>query len=322
MSGRLGRVRCAALPAVPAVPAVPALLALLAVLGAAAPATAQQNLDTVRVTVQPVAGNVHVLFGSGGNMALLAGDDGAVLVDDQYAPLRERIRAAVATVSRTPVRFVINTHVHGDHTGGNENFGRTGAVIVAHDNVRTRLSAEQFNARLNRRTPAAPRGALPIVSFSESVTFHLNGDSVRVVHLPPAHTDGDAYIHFTRANVIHTGDVFNNGAYPLVDTYSGGSIDGYITAIDAVLAVADDRTRIIPGHGPVATRADLVEYRRVVATIRDRVLALVRAGKSLTEAAAAKPTAEFDDRWGKGFVTPDFLLDVVYNDLKARHGSR
>jgi len=299
-----------------------AMLAMLAMLPAAAPAAAQQNFDTVRVTVQPVAGRVHVLFGSGGNMALLAGDDGAILVDDQYAPLSEKIRAAAATVSNKPVRFVVNTHLHGDHTGGNENFGASGAVIVAHDNVRSRLSVEQFNARVNRRTPPAPRGALPVVTFTESITMHLNDDSVRVVHLPPAHTDGDAYIHFVKANVIHMGDVFNNGGYPLVDISSGGSIDGFVTAFDAVLAVADDRTKIIPGHGPVATRADLLAYRQMVATVRDRILALVRQGKSLTEAASARPTAEFDAKWGKGFVNSDFFLDLVYNDLKARHGAR
>lgn len=297
-------------------------IAAVALLLSAAPAAAQQNFDTVKVTVQPVAGRVHVLFGSGGNMALLPGDDGAILVDDQYAPLSEKIRAAVATVSNKAVRFVVNTHLHGDHTGGNENFGKSGAVIVAHDNVRSRLSVEQFNARFNRRTPPAPHGALPVVTFTESITIHLNGDSVRVVHLPPAHTDGDAYIHFVKANVIHLGDVFNNGGYPLIDVSSGGSIDGFVAAFDAVLAVADDRTKIIPGHGPVATRADLLEYRRMVATVRDRILALVRQGKSLTEAAAARPTAEFDATWGKGFVNPDLFLDIVYNDLKARHGAR
>lgn len=288
----------------------------------AAPANAQQNFDTVQVTVQPVAGRVHVLFGSGGNMALLSGDDGAILVDDQYAPLSAKIRAAVATVSNKAVRFVINTHLHGDHTGGNENFGRSGAVIVAHDNVRSRLSVEQFNARFNRRTPPAPYAALPVVTFTESITMHLNGDSVRVVHLTPAHTDGDAYIHFVKANVIHMGDVYNNGGYPLIDISSGGSIDGFVTAFDAVLAAADDKTKIIPGHGPVATRADLLEYRRMVATVRDRVLALVRQGKSLTEVAAARPTAEFDAKWGKGFVNPDFFLDIVYTDLTSRYGAR
>ena len=297
-------------------------VALLALAVAAVPAGAQQNFDTVKVTVQPVAGRVHVLFGSGGNMALLTGDDGAVLVDDQYAPLSAKIRAAVATVSSKPVRFVVNTHLHGDHTGGNESFGTSGAVIVAHDNVRSRLSVEQFNQRLNRRTPPAPYAALPVVTFTESMTLHLDGDSVQVVHLPPAHTDGDAYIRFIKANVIHLGDVFNNGGYPFVDTGSGGTIDGFITGADAVLAIADERTRIIPGHGPVATRADLAEYRRMVATIRDRILALVRQGKSLTEVAATRPTAEFDAKWGKGFMTPDLFLDIVYHDLTARHGTR
>ena len=295
---------------------------LLAALAFARPLQAQQNFDAVQVTAQQLAPRVYALFGSGGNMGLLVGDDGAVLIDDQYAPLSDKIKAAIARLTDKPVRFILNTHLHGDHTGGNEAFGKSGAVIVAHDNVRKRLSTPQFSQRFNRTTPPAPAAALPVVTFAEDLTLHLDGDSIRVVHVPPAHTDGDAFIYFAKANVIHMGDTFTNGSYPFVDVGSGGTIDGYLTAADRVLAIANDQTKIIPGHGAVATKAELQEYRRVVGTIRDRIAAMVKQGKSLTEVAAAKPTAEWDAAWGKGFMTPDVFLDIVYNDLKARLGGR
>ena len=300
----------------------PSLLAATALAAATfgTPLAAQQNFDAVQVTSQQLAPRVFALFGSGGNMGLLVGDDGAVLIDDQYAPLSDKIRAAIAKLTDKPVRFIVNTHLHGDHTGGNEAFGKSGAVIVAHDNVRKRLSTSQFSQRFNRTTPPSPYAALPVVTFAEDLTLHLDGDSIRVVHVPPAHTDGDAFIYFAKANVIHMGDTFTNGSYPFVDVSSGGTIDGYLTAADRVLAIANDQTRIIPGHGAVASKADLQEFRRVVGTIRDRVAAMVKQGKSLTEVAAAKPTAEWDATWGKGFMTPDVFLDIVYNDVKSRAG--
>ncbi|MFN8667910.1 MAG: MBL fold metallo-hydrolase [Gemmatimonadaceae bacterium] len=302
----------------------PSLLAATALAAATfgTPLAAQQNFDAVQVTSQQLAPRVFALFGSGGNMGLLVGDDGAVLIDDQYAPLSDKIKAAIAKLTDKPVRFIVNTHLHGDHTGGNEAFGKSGAVIVAHDNVRKRLSTSQFSQRFNRTTPPSPYAALPVVTFAEDLTLHLDGDSIRVVHVPPAHTDGDAFIYFAKANVIHMGDTFTNGSYPFVDVSSGGTIDGYLTAADRVLAIANDQTRIIPGHGAVASKADLQEFRRVVGTIRDRVAAMVKQGKSLTEVAAAKPTAEWDATWGKGFMTPDVFLDIVYNDVKSRAGSR
>ncbi|MBK6306430.1 MAG: MBL fold metallo-hydrolase [Gemmatimonadetes bacterium] len=303
-------------------PSLLALLAATATIVVARPAMAQQNFDSVQVTVQQLAPRVYALFGSGGNMGLLIGDDGAVLIDDQYAPLSDKIKAAIARLTDKPVRFVINTHLHGDHTGGNEAFGKTGAVIVAHDNVRKRMSTAQFSQRFSRTTPPSPYAALPVVTFAEDISLHLNGDSLRVVHLAPAHTDGDAYIHFVKANVIHMGDAFPNGSYPFIDSGSGGTIDGIIAAADRVLAIANDQTKIIPGHGPMASKADLQEFRRVIGTIRDRIRTLVSQGKSLTEVAAAKPTAEFDAKWGKGFMTPDVFLDIVYNDLKGRAGAR
>lgn len=283
----------------------------------AAPAAAQQqNFDTVTVRVQHVAGNVHMLLGSGGNIGLIVGDDGAFIVDDQFAPLTDKIRAAIATVTDKPVRMVVNTHWHGDHTGGNERWGTAGSVIIAQDNVRGRMSTPQ--TRGGRTTPPAPAKALPVITFADSLTLHLNGDSIRVVHVKAAHTDGDALIYYTKANVIHMGDVFFRGSYPFIDATSGGHVDGMVEAADRALALIRADTKVIPGHGGLSTKADLQEYRRVVATVRDRVRSLVQQGKSLAEVAAAKPTAEFDAAWGKGFINADAFVDRVYNDMVAK----
>ncbi len=295
---------------------LPALLP--AVLLVPTAARAQQDLSGVQVRTQHVAGSVHMLTGAGGNVAVVAGTDGVFLVDDQFAPLTEKIRAAVARISPAPVRFVLNTHWHGDHTGGNENLGRAGALIVAHDNVRTRMSADQFMNRMTDTVKASPPGALPVVTFTSAVTFHLNGDEVHAFHVPPAHTDGDAIVHFRRADVVHMGDTYFNGLYPYIDISSGGSVDGIIAAADRVLAMAREGTRIIPGHGPLSGRAELRAYRDMVATVRDRVRVLVREGKTLQQVQAAKPSAEFDARWGQGFMKPDSFVRVVYESVARR----
>src|SRR5688572_2938157 len=282
---------------------------LFATMLAAAPAGGQQpDWSNVEIRVERVAPGVAVLFGRGGNIGLSYGDDGNVLIDDQYAPLSERILAAVRDVDPDPVRFVVNTHWHGDHTDGNENVGRTGAVIVAHDNVRRRLSAGQM-LRGTEVPPAAP-GALPVVTFSDDLTFHLNGDDIRVHHVEYAHTDGDALIHWTRANVLHMGDTYFNGILPFIDLESGGSVDGAIAAVEAGLALANEQTAIIPGHGPMARRTDLVRYRDMLRTLRDRVAAEIRAGRSLDQIQAlrlADPHGPPD-----GFISPDSLIETIY----------
>jgi glyoxylase-like metal-dependent hydrolase (beta-lactamase superfamily II) len=213
------------------------------------------------------------------------------------------------------VRFVVNTHWHGDHTGGNENMGKAGALIVAHENVRVRMSREHFMAAFGRKIPPSPEAALPVVTFTDAVTFHWNGDEIRVHHVPPAHTDGDSIVHFVKADVVHMGDVFFNGGYPFIDTSSGGRVDGVIAAADRVLAAVGEKTRIIPGHGPLATKADLQAYRDVVKTLRDRIATLKAEGKSRDEVIAAKPTADHDAKWGGGFMKGDTFTGLVYDSL-------
>jgi cyclase len=298
-----------------------ALLALALCAGLATSAHAQQDFSKVEIKSEPVAGSVHMLTGAGGNLALSIGDDAAFLVDDQFAPLSARIKAAVANISRKPVRFVLNTHWHGDHTGGNEHFGRAGSVIVAHENVRRRMSSEQFSSFATQPIPASPKAALPVVTFASDVTFHMNGDEIHAFHVPRAHTDGDTIVHFRRANVMHLGDVFFNRMYPFIDAGSGGSWAGTLAAVDKVLASMGDDNRLIPGHGPLASKADLVAYRHMLQTVGERLQALARDGKSLQDAIAARPTAEFDEVWGKGFFKPDQFVGMLWPQFPRAAGS-
>lgn len=289
--------------------------ALAAALALAGPAAAQQDFSKVEVKAEKLADTVWMLTGAGGNLGLSAGEDAVFLVDDQYAPLTEKIVAAIAQVSPKPVRFVLNTHWHGDHVGGNEKLGRAGAVIVAHDNTRKRLSTEQFLEMWRATVKPLPKAGLPVVTFSQDTTFHLNGEAIRAFHVPRAHTDGDVVVHFTGSDVIHMGDVFWNRLYPLIDTGSGGTIDGMVAAVDRALALAGPKTRIIPGHGPLATRDDLVAYREMLATIGSRIKAMIREGKKLEEIVDANPTADFDAAWGKGFIPPRKFAEMVAMNL-------
>jgi cyclase len=281
-------------------------------------AQAQPDPAQVTIKVTPVAAGIYMLEGGGGNIGISVGNDDVFMIDDQYAPLTPKIRAAIATVSPKPVRFLLNTHWHGDHVGGNENMAGTGAIIVAHDNTRKRMTKEQFIAAFNMKVPPSPAAALPIVTFSQSMSLYLNGDSVRAVHFRSAHTDGDVVVTFEKADVVHMGDIFFNGFYPLVDVGSGGSIDGIIAAVDQVLTRTTARTKFIPGHGPLGSRADLVSYRDAVKGVRDRVAALVARRRTLAQVLAAKPSAEYDAKWGGGFLKPDQFVTILYNDLSRR----
>jgi cyclase len=291
-------------------------LAASAALALAAPLAAQQqDFSKVEVKAEKVTEGLYVLTGSGGNIGLSVGKSGSLVIDDQYAPLSDKILAVVKAITPDPVRFVVNTHWHGDHTGGNENMSRAGAILVAHENVRRRMSSEQFMALFDRKVPASPEAALPVVTFAEGVTFFWNGDEVRVFHVAPAHTDGDSIVQFVKADVVHMGDTFFNGNYPFIDTSSGGRVDGVLAAAERVLGAVTDKTRIIPGHGPVATKADLVAFRDTVKAVRDRVAKLKAEGKSRDAVIAAKPSAEFDAKWGQGFIKPDVFVGIVYDSL-------
>jgi len=291
------------------------ILALCAALGAAPALAQQQDFSKVQVKAERLSATTYMLTGAGGNLGLSVGADAVFLIDDQFAPLTTRIKAEIAKLSKKPIRFVINTHWHFDHTGGNENLGKAGALIVAHENVRKRMSTEQFIEFLDMKIKVEPRVALPVVTFTRDVTFHLNGDEIHVLHVPNAHTDGDAIVHFRTSDVVHMGDVFFNQLYPFIDTSSGGSVDGVIAAADRALDLAGDKTKIIPGHGPLASKADLKAYRDMLATVSGRIKAAKQAGRSIEEVVAAKPTAEFDAVWGKGFLPSHKFVEMIWRNI-------
>ena len=282
------------------------------------PALAQQDFSKVEIKTEKLSDTVYMLTGAGGNIGLSVGEDAVFLVDDQFAPLTPKIEAAIARITSKPVRFVLNTHWHFDHTGGNENLGKAGALIVAHENVRKRMSVENFIEFLGMKTQPDPRVALPVVTFTSDVTFHLNGDEIFAQHAPRAHTDGDAIVHFRKSDVVHMGDVLFNKMYPFIDTSSGGTVEGVIAAVDRTLKVVGERTRIIPGHGPLASRAELQAYREMLAKISARIRDQLRAKRTLGEVQASKPTAEFDDVWGKGFLKPDRFVEMLYKNMEQR----
>ena len=275
-------------------------------------AFAQQDFSKVQIKTIPVAKGVYMLVGSGGNIGLSVGQDGAFLIDDQYAPLTDKILKAISAVTDKPVRFLVNTHWHFDHTGGNENIGKGGTIIVAHDNVRKRLAKGQFMKVFNANIPPSPPKALPVITFADSVTFHWNDETLEVVHARSAHTDGDAVIYFKSTNVVHVGDLFFNGIYPFIDAESGGSMEGVIAGVEEVLGRIDDNTKVIPGHGPLGDKTDLKAYRDMLATVHESMTKLIKAGKNIDEIIAAKPTADFDAKWGGGFLKPDQWVRIVY----------
>jgi glyoxylase-like metal-dependent hydrolase (beta-lactamase superfamily II) len=291
------------------------LLACFALADAPA-ARAQRDFDGVVITPLKLADGLWMLTGAGGNLLVCAGPDDALLVDAQYGPLAGKIRAVADSLSGGhPLRFVLNTHYHGDHVSGDSAMAAAGATVVAHANARRRMSVGRFNETFGTSTKAVPAAGLPVLTFSDSLTFHLNGLEIRVLHLPPGHTDGDAVVWIPAANVLHTGDLLFNGTYPVIDVSAGGSISGMIRSLDLLLPLVGPATKVVPGHGPLADRAALLRFRGMLLAVRDRVTKLVTAGRTLEQVMAAKPLADLDRVWGTGFMKPETFLQVVYRDL-------
>ncbi len=282
-------------------------------------ALAQAAPAEVKITAEILAPGVAVLFGQGGNIGVSYGPDGTILIDDQFAPLTPKIQAAVAALGATPVKFLINTHWHGDHSGGNENLGKAGAVIIAHDNVRVRLASGTISGAGTpgaRTIPPAPPVALPVVTYHDGLSLHLNGDEVRTHHMHDAHTDGDSVVYWKNANVIHMGDLFmNKVSLPFVDLASGGDVRGFVVAADKVLAMTNASTKIIPGHGPMATRADLQAWRNLIADVIGKVQAGIKAKQSFAQIQAMKPAAKYEVKGG--FIGGDAFVEAVYKSISA-----
>jgi glyoxylase-like metal-dependent hydrolase (beta-lactamase superfamily II) len=288
-------------------------IALTALLAISLPLAAQD--EPVDYQVTELSKTISMLKGRGGNMGVSVGEDGLFIIDDQLAPITDQLLAALRRISDEPIRFVINTHYHGDHTGGNETIGEAGGVIIAHDNIHQRMTTEQVSIFMQSTTPPYPHDALPVVTFNDHVTMHLNGEAATAYHVPHAHTDGDSIVHFPQSDVVHMGDIFFNKMYPYIDLDAGGSFQGMIAGAELGLSLAGERTRIIPGHGPLATRAELAAYRDFLTQARDQVQALIDQDMTLEQAIAAKPTAQWDEQLGEVWITPAQFVTFIYNSL-------
>jgi cyclase len=289
-------------------------LTIVASLFIATAALAQQDFSKVEIKVEKVAAGIYMLTGAGGNIGVSTGEDGIVIIDDQFAPLAPKIKEALKGISDKPIRFILNTHYHGDHTGGNEVFGREG-TIIAHENVRKRLASG--STALGRETPPAPKGALPIITFNDRATVHFNGEDIRAIHLPSGHTDGDSVIEFPSAKVVHMGDDFFNGTFPFVDVQNGGSVSGLIKNVDTVLGRIDDGTKVIPGHGPLSDKKGLAAFGAMLKGTWAAVAAGKKGGQTLEQLKSAKVLAAWDS-WGTGFIKTDAWLELLFNEIDKR----
>ncbi len=270
----------------------------------------------VEVKTTDLGQRTYMLEGFGGNITVAVADDGVIMVDSQFAPMHDKIKAAIEAQSKQPIRFLINTHYHRDHVGGNEPFTKDGAVVVAHVNVQKRLAAGTVMGVPDIKTPPATGAALPTRTYTDAMTLELKGRVVELKHPVGAHTDGDTYVYFPDANVISTGDTVNIGRYPNIDFLNGGSLKGMIETADAYLALANDRTKVVPGHGPLATKVELAEFRAMLVISRDRMTRLIAEGRSEADLLAAKPFADLDAKWALNEQAGRNWMLVVYNSLK------
>ncbi|HEX5048993.1 MAG TPA: MBL fold metallo-hydrolase [Gammaproteobacteria bacterium] len=291
------------------------LFALTLLAPLAVRAQGQPDFSQVQIKTTKLAGNLYTLEGQGGTIGVLAGPDGVFMVDSQFAPLSEKIAAAIKQISDRPIRFLVNTHVHGDHTGGNDNFGKMGVTILARENLRNRLEHPNPGANGQPGVPMAPAG-LPVITYDAPLTLRLNGEEIRLIPAPKAHTDGDTFVQFVNANVIMTGDFYRSIQFPNIDRASGGSLPGLIDALNAVIALAGPATKIVPGHGPVVDRTAVAAHRDMVIAIRDKVAKLVKEGKTQEEVVAAKPTADYDAKVQQPGTTADRFVGQLYAELK------
>jgi cyclase len=276
------------------------------------------DFNAIPIRSQELAPGLHLITGPGGNIAAVIEPDGVALIDSNVPPKAAELKAAVGRLSDRGVRFLLNTHWHFDHAGGNEIFGQSGTVIVAHHNCRKRLANEQTIAFLDMKFPPSPKAALPVVTFGDTGTLHHGNTVIEACYVPSAHTDTDAAYLLPRFDVLHTGDLFLNGIYPFIDYSTGGDLEGWILGLKKVLEMAGPRTQIIPGHGPMAKKADLITFRDMLTQVRDRIKPLIEQGKSLQHVIAAKPTQPLDDKWGKGAFTPEVFVQMVYEGMSAK----
>jgi cyclase len=292
------------------------LLVVSVLISAATVPVSAQDFSKVEITASKVAGNVHMLQGAGGNIGVSVGPDGILIVDDQFAPLADKIKAALKTLGEGKLKFVLNTHWHGDHTGGNAQFGPE-AAIIAHDNVRRRLATEQRIELFKSTTPASPKEALPVITFDKSLSVHFNGEEIKVIHFPQGHTDGDSIIFFTNSNVVHMGDDFFVAKFPFVDLDTGGSVQGLTKNIGDIIPKLAPDVKIIPGHGPLATVDDLKQFHNMLKETTAIVQGKMKAGKTMGQIKAEGLPAEWTS-WGTGFIKTDVWLEIIYRSLSKK----
>jgi len=289
-------------------------LSIMAVACFSLPAIAE---DKLHYKATEVAAGLYMLQGvggfAGGNIGLSVGSDGVVMIDDAMPSTLDILKLAIAKITDKPIDYLINTHIHGDHTGNNQPFSDAGAHIVAHENVRERFLANGYQTPEGMQK--APKAVLPVISYTSGMTFHLNGEDAIVIHVANAHTDGDSIVHFKTADVIHTGDTFFNGMYPYIDVGNGGSVDGYIAAQKKILSIANDKTKIIPGHGPLANKANLAADVKMLEEVRAVIASLIAQGKKEDEVVASNPLKKFDKKWSWGFITSEKMARQVYQSL-------